>query len=838
VLRFALNGLRARPARTAMTALAIVLGVTLVAGTLIFADTIHRQLSLAFGDAERGAAVIVSGRSQLGDGGVQPPTVPARVLARIQGLPGVALAEGQIFDSASLVAADGRVLGADLGHPRAVSYLGPPFQALPLVRGRPPVGAHDVVVDEYTAQKQRYRLGERIAIATELPAERFTVVGVVRFRGSRLVAFSLPTAQRLFSKAGAFDRVAVAAAPGFAATALVREIRPLLEPQLVVRTAGAEAIREERDASSALWPLTRALLALGLVAIVVGAFVVFNVFSITVAQRTHELAVLRMVGASGRGLLALVVGEALLLGALAAAAAIGLGVALVAAIRALFTALGHGLPQGSIVVEPRTVAVCLAVGVGVTTLAGMLPARRAMRTSPIAAVRDDVSLQPASRSGRLAWLALLLCAAGLGLTLECIVAGAGVPLAVVAAALLIGGVALAIPHLLPRAVRFAAWPLERMTRLTGRIARENTARNPARAGASVASLMVGLALVVFVTIFSVEARAAIRSFVARSFAGDLAITGRTGSAQIPAGAARAVAAVPGVAVASVLKRSQATVRGAGRQSANGIDTQTLDSVYRFEWVSGDDSLLGFLGPNGALVERDLARRANLHVDDRFSATTPAGQAVELTVRGIYKDNALLPGFTIDGPSFTDLFHQQRARRILVKLAAGADLLAAQSAIRAALAGYPDARVHSEHQLADQEASRLDPIVYLFYALLAVSVIVALCGIAGTLALQIHERTRELGVLRALGLSRRSVRRLVRYESAITAAIGSALGLLLGVLLAAVVTASLANRDLPFELPWLRLAELLALALALGVLAATLPARRAARLDVLAAIAYE
>jgi putative ABC transport system permease protein len=281
------------------------------------------------------------------------------------------------------------------------------------------------------------------------------------------------------------------------------------------------------------------------------------------------------------------------------------------------------------------------------------------------------------------------------------------------------------------------------------------------------------------------------------------------------------------------------VPGAGTRTANGIDPQTVLDVYRFDWVTGSNDTLGLLGPGGALVERRLADKLHVHVGTHFLGIAPSGRQIELTAMGIYKDQALLGGYTVGLTTFNDVYRQSRAQEILVKLTPGADATRVERAVNRSLsATFPEAHAQSQQQLKDDQASRLNSVLYLFYALLMLSVLVSLFGIVNTLTLSIHERRRELGMLRAVGMSRRQVRRVIRYESVITAAIGAVLGLVLGLFFAGVVTASLTDQGIEFAIPWGQLVALLIVALLLGVLAAVGPARRAARLDVLESIAYE
>ncbi|HWH12700.1 MAG TPA: FtsX-like permease family protein [Solirubrobacteraceae bacterium] len=845
MIRVTLRGIAARRLRSALTAAAVLLGVTMIAGTLVLNDTIDRAVSRAVTTAARGSDAVVSGRAptDIASTNTAAPKVPQSLLARIQRLKEVERAQGEIADVAEIVRRDGTTVSLGAGGTRAFSYVGPPFQALTIVAGRPPVSAHDVVIDQATASALHLRLKQRIAIATERPKEIFRVVGFMKFGGAGqlgtiLMAFSLPTAQHLFLKPGEFDYVDVAGRPGISPDALVAKIAPLLPPRLIVRTAADQARQDTARIFDQLSFLTHALLAFGLIAVFVGAFVIFNTFSITVTQRTSELGLLRTLGASRRQLLGSVLVEALVIGVVGSALATALGFVSAAGIRALLTGVGLQLPSTSPVLELRTVIVSMGVGILVTGLAALVPALRATRVPAIAAMRDGTRLTPSVLSSAVPWLALGLGVVGLLLTVNGLVAGHGVGETAAGAVGLTLGIAILTPKLIPLAARAAGIPFERSTALTGRLARENAARNPGRTAATASALTVGLALVVFVTIFAAETRSAIREVVAHSFAGDLAVTNQDGYSPIPVAVAQAVAAVPGVEVTSVLKRSDAQIENAGSQSVNGIDTQTIGAVYTFTWVSGNDSLLGFLGPNGALVENTLAQKADLQVGSHFETTTPAGKVTDLTVRGIYRDRDLLPGFAVSLPTFNDLFHELRANRVLVKVNAGANVVQVQRAVNNALAPFPEARALDEQELQTLEANSLNSILSLFYALLAISVFVSVFGIVNTLQLSIHERRRELGVLRALGASRRAVRRMVRYESVITATIGGALGLALGIFFAAVVTASLDEEGLHFQLPWLPVVGLLAVAVVLGVLAAIGPARRASRLDVLGALAYD
>jgi putative ABC transport system permease protein len=841
-----LHGMWARRVRSALTLLAVLLGVTMIAGTFVFTDTINRSFGDIFRHAARGADAVVSGAGADRNVSNQAPTAPATLVARLAHLPGVAHAEGQISDSASLVARNGRVVNTGGAPTLALSYMHAPFQALVISAGRAPAGPDEVAIDQATAAEQHVRLGQRVQVAAQGPVRAFTLVGFVRFGnasvgGATFLVFDLPTAQRLFLKQGRVDSILLQAAPGVSPAALVRRVAPLLGgPTLQVRTAAAQVRRDTNQIAQQVGFITDALLVFGFLAVLVGAFVIFNTFSITVAQRTREFGMLRTLGATRRQVLGSVVAEGLAIGVTGAVAGVALGLLTADGISALFKAAGAKLPSTSPVLESRTIIVGLAVGIGVTLAAALAPALRATRVPPVAALREG-ELPPRARLAFLGpWIAVLILAGGIVLTLIGGPGGGGLSTAVVGALLVIAGLAFLGPQIVIPAARAAGWPMERLTAVVGRLARENAMRNPGRTATTAGALMVGLGVALFLAIFANGARVSIRDVIARSFTGDLAIVNRDGSSPIPVAAADAAGAVSGVQATSVFKQADAKVLGAGSGfvHAHGIDPATIGYVYHFNWAQGSDDVVGLLGPLGALVERRLADRAHLIVGSTFTVRNRAGQFMPLFVRGIYRDRALLDGFVVGLPAFTGLFQERRASLVLVKLAPGVDRARVQRMLIGALSAYPIVIARSQRQLADDEAGRLNTVLALFYGLLAMSLVVSLFGIVNTLTLSVYERTRELGVLRAVGMSRRQVRRLVRYESVITAAIGAALGLALGVFFAAVVASALSDQSFEFAIPWGQLVLLIAITLVLGVLAAVAPARRAARLDVLAAIAHE
>ena len=406
------------------------------------------------------------------------------------------------------------------------------------------------------------------------------------------------------------------------------------------------------------------------------------------------------------------------------------------------------------------------------------------------------------------------------------------------AVILILGIALISPRFVKPAARIVAAPVERTTKLVGRLARENSTRHPGRTAVTSAALMIGLALVVFVTIFANGLRASVSDLIDRTLAGDIAVLHEDGFTPIPADVAPAVADVDGVAAVSPIRDTQTQVKGiSDTKFTHAIDPATIGQVYNFDWEEGSQQSLDELGSDGVLLEEAIATAGDFKVGDEMDITGPSGE-VTLTVRGIYKDDALLGGITMGAAPFDQLAEQKRLSSVLVATEQGASVPAVQRRVTQALAAFPEARARSQQELKDENADQINQLLGLFYALLAMSVIISAFGIVNTLTLSIFERTRELGLLRAVGMTRRDVRRMVRYESVITAVFGALLGLVLGIFFAFVVIQALEGEGITFSLPIGQIFSLLIFAIVVGIVAAIFPARRASRLDALRAIAYE
>ncbi|MDQ4082307.1 MAG: ABC transporter permease [Actinomycetota bacterium] len=856
MIRFSLRGLAGRKFRAVLTAIAIVLGVAMISGTLVLTDTIDRAFDRIFVQSYAGTDAVVSAAASdisfEGESASAPP-IPDDILQQVRAVPTVDAAVGGVFEESAVKILDAEgdpiVKNAPtfgFGLDASVAR----FNPLELKEGRWPSGPNEVVIDSGTAEDEGYEVGGRVSVATLAPVREFELVGVARYGGvdslggATFAVFDVPTAQRLLDREGKLDAISVAAKGGTSPEELVRDLKQAL-PQTVQVKTGVEQADEDSDEVALFVTFIRYfLLTFGAIALFVGAFVIFNTLSITVAQRTRELATLRTIGASRRQVLGSVMLEALVIGAVASVVGLFLGLALAKGLNALFKALELELPTTGLVFSPRTVVVSLLVGMLVTLLAGLAPAVRATRVPPISAVREGATL-PSSRLARfwpyVAVVLVALAVALLGYSLfadDVDTAQRLLSIAVGVLALFIG-VALLSPRLVRPLASVVGWPARRMGGAAGRLAQRNSRRNPGRTAATAASLMIGIALVTFVAVLAAGMRDSNRDAIESQIRADLIITSEDGYTPFVAGASDAARTSPQAEVVTDVREELAKVAGSGRD-VSGIDPDRITAGYDFKWKDGSDAVLAQLGRNGAIVAENFAEDKNLAVGDSFPLLAPGGKRTTLQVKGIYEPPPFYPllgAVTVSKATFDSVFESKQNRFTFVNVP-GAPNEAAKRSVERAVEKYPDARVQTREEWIDKEDREFQQFLSMLYILLALSVIVSVFGIINTLVLSVFERTRELGMLRAVGMTRRQVRRMIRHESVITALIGAALGLPLGVFLAALMTRALDQFDVQFKIPTTQLVVFAVVAILVGILAAIVPARRAARLNVLNALQYE
>jgi putative ABC transport system permease protein len=862
-----LRGFAQRKVRALLTGIAIALGVALMAGTYILTDTINHAFAEVFASSYKNKAVVVTAKQALGRGtGAQAAEMNEATLARVRTVPGVAAAAGDISTQGTLFTEGGKRLNNGAA-PTLIAALQPPrFESFTAAKGHLPRVAGEVAIDQSTAAREHLALGQRIVVAGRAPARTYTLAGIAKFAGSEsfggasVALLTVGQAQYVADKQGQYDSINVAAGSGVAPAQLAASVRAALPNTLTVRTGAQEAANQTAELEEALGPLRTFLLVFAYVALVVGAFIIFNTFSITVSQRTREFGLLRTLGASRGQLMRSVVEEGLLLGVGGAVLGLFGGIALAPALNGLFKAFGADLPDNGTVLQSRTVIVSLLVGILVTVLAGLLPAMRATRVPPVAAMREGVTIPPPPLPTRrmlvIRFLLGLVVVIALGLVLG---KGLGLVLVILLVAraarlwvrLRRGGERPARHYRVVPALAGAIGWLVSWRGITGRLARENSVRQPGRTLVTALALTVGLGLVTFISVLATSTKATIDAAVHRSFAGNLIIQNTQTQGGVPAGIAPVVRRVGGVGTVTAVAFTKGTVRdlskpGApvieetGRQTA--IEPVSFAQMYKPEWDQGSQATLASLQSDGTIISKKFASAHHLAVGAQLSVLTPASQVVRLTVRGVVKEEVLglLSNLTITRSLARAAFGQREDGVVFATYAPGADEAATRSQIDRFLHGsFPQARTQTPAQFTHEQSNRVNTLLVLVYVLLALSVLVSLFGIVNTLILSIYERTHELGMMRAIGTSRRQVREMIRYESLITALIGGVLGLVIGLVGAVLVTKlALSGAGYVLSVPVATLVLLLIAAALAGLLAAQLPARRAAKLDVLSALTSE
>ena len=850
--KVAVRGLLARKVRAALTATAILLGVMMIAGTYVLTDTINASFDDIFQAASEGIDVKVTPHEtvELDDEG-EPLPLDASVLEQVKAVPGVQAASGNIFDDIAILGDDGKAVSS--GAPMFAASVPPDrFSPFAYPEGRAPRSDGEVAVDKFTAEREKFEIGESIRLAGEEGARSYRVVGVAKFGdvesfgGASLAIVTLGEAQRLTGNTGKFSDIDVAAEPGTSAEQLRDSLKAALPADAVdVRTGTEQAAQDSADSRDDLGFLRTALLAFALISLFVGSFIIFNTFSITVAQRTREFGMLRTLGASRRQVLTSVLSEALAIGLVASVAGIVGGVGFAKAIQALFKAIGFDLPAAGTVIETRTIVVSLVIGMVVTLLASISPAVRATRVSPLEALHEGVTGGPRKESRLRTVLSFGITAIGVGVILLGLFgtddSDDALSLLALGVFLVFLGVGLLARRLVRPLASVLGTPIERVRGITGRLARENSMRNPARTAVTAASLMIGLALVTFVTVFAAGLKKGTENTIDQNFAGDIVLQHTDGFSGIPAAAGELVRDVPGVKTVSPWRTSNALVQGMeGTKYVTGLDPASANEVFTFEWKQGSPDTLAGLGPRQAIADKAFADKNDVEVGDTLRVTTPTRKKLEFEVVGTIKDNADFVGdFIVPVAVVTEGFGQKQDSVALAALEPGADVKAVRAEIDRRLEErFPTVESLNQKEIKERQAEQFQTVLFLFYGLLSLAIVVSIFGIVNTLVLTIHERTRELGLLRAVGMSRRQVKRIVRYESVITALIGTVLGSALGVFFAFIISRPIADEGFVLVLPIASLIVFFVLAVMAGVLAAVPPARRAAKLDVLEALAYE
>jgi putative ABC transport system permease protein len=843
MFRATLKSVLSRKLRLILSGLAVILGVMFVSGAFVLTDTLGRSFDNLFATVFSSTDLEVQPKS---DQKGEPAFIPESVLTQVRGMSGVADARGMAWsDGARVIGSNGKVVSS-FGPPRLGGNWTGENDLLQLRQGRGPQADNEIAVNAALAKAAGIKIGDQVGVLTLQPRKTFTLVGIFGYSGNRdtlggsqVVLFTLPVAQELMlGEKGVYSSIDVTAASGVTAEQLRTNVRTALGTGYEIKTAKELQEQTASDIKQGLDFFNKILLGFAAVALFVGIFLILNTFSIIVAQRTRELALMRAIGASRRQMIGSVLIEATVIGLVASVLGLAAGFGIGLLMAYVFGHIGgSNLEMPAVAMPPAAIISAFTVGILVTVVAALLPALRASRIPPVAALQEassgDRPLTRITISGAVIGAAGSVLLA-IGLTGN---AGSNTLWAILGGILIsFIGVALLTP-LISRPVvallgRLFSWSVP------GKLGRLNSGRNPRRTAITAAALMVGLALITGVNVILTSATTSVHALVDQQVKADLVISGE-GSGNGPVTFDKSVldraAAIPGVRSVVGGYFSGATING---------DRQGLDAITETqEWaqmlsIHAAEGSLATPGPGQILVDVDRARQLNLHVGSTVTVELPRGGAHTMTITGTYAKNDLWAGWIV-GPDTVRDFRIQQPALAFLRLAPGANAAAIKGQVNALLADSPEVTVADRSDYIKQQEAEAGSILTMIQVLLALAILIAVLGIINTLALSVIERTRELGLLRAIGLGRVQVMRMITVEAVVISVFGALLGLAVGSGLGAAVVRALKNEGFThLAFPWQQMGVYLALAGLVGVVAAVLPAIRAARTNVLAAIAHE
>lgn len=851
MLQTTVKSLLAHKRRLFTTALAVALGVAFLAGTLVLNATIGRTLDDLFGDLYRRADGIVRSEAAFNgpqNTGQQRGRFDASLLDRVRGVDGVDVAQPMVWGYTRLIGKDGEPLGnPDMGPPTLGTNWIESAALNPFVLdpgGRAPAMDDEVVIDARTAKEGDFKVGDVATVLLQGPPQQVRIVGTAKLgtteglAGATYVMFTQRAAERMVAQPGRLDEIQLKAKSGVSQAELVRRVRAVVPAGLEVLTGEAMVKEVQSEVERMMSFFETFMLVFAVIAMVVLAFMIFNTFSITVAQRTRENGLLRALGASRRQVLGSVVIEATIIGSLASVIGVVLGIGVAVLLKGLLAVMGMDIPTTGTVVGRGTVVMSLVAGVVVTVLASVSPARKAAKVPPIAAMHAETIGSTGYGSKERVIVGLVILGLGVTSLLFGLLGSAGNALAYVGLGMLLVFLGVSV---LGRTVslplsRVIGWPLPRVRGTSGQLARENAMRNPKRTASSAAALMIGVGLVGFITIMASSTRASVSATVDRAFTGDFVVTSGAGmmGGLDPSFTAR-VGRLPEIEAATGLRMGSAQVDGSVTMIV-AVDPKTAFDIYDVKPRSGSPS---DLGADAIAVFEDVAREKNLTVGDTIPVLFATTGEKQMRVALIYGENRPAGDYFLGVAAYEANFGNNYDTQVFIKRAQSVSVGSALAAVKNIATEYPGAKVLDQTGYKAEQARGVNQILALVYVLLALAIVIALLGIGNTLALSIFERTRELGLLRAVGMTRQQLRSTVRWESVIIALQGTALGLVIGVFFGWALVQALGDEGIDqFSLPILELGRVVIIAALAGVFAAIRPARRAARLNVLQAIASE
>ena len=858
--RVTLRSLWAHKRRLLSTVLAVVLGVSFMAGTFILSTTLDQSFEDLFTQVVEDADAVVQGEllyTNLLDGD-QRANLPADLAAEVADVRGVAAVEPRVSTEGSISV--NRVLGPDgeaIGGGQSATVLeswirSEALSPYELVDGRGPEQPDEVALNVAATEDSGLSVGDRVQVVTSQDRRDYELVGTFSLGAAKSVggaitaAFTLEEAARIAGLDDEVETIYVRADDGVDVDDLIDRISEVVAPgdEVITGAAAADQLSSERQTN--LQFLEMALTIFGAIALLVGIFVISNTFSILIAQRTRELALLRALGASRSQVLGSVLLEAAIIGAVASVLGLLGGLLLAQGVTAGIRASGAQLPSARLVVEPDTILLALVIGVAVTVVASLLPAVRATRVPPLAALRD-VALDRSNLSRpRLVAGVVGLVAGGWWLSAAWRSEGdtSAIPVVGLGAGLVVVGFLVVGPVLAGRSVRLLGGPLRSLRGLTVRLATENASRSPKRTSATASAVLIGVALVVFTAVFAASASTSVRSEVERGFKADFVVSSKAQGLNIvpgiPAGVAEVVRDVEGVALVSPLGFGSVGLQypdgGTASHILNALDPAAVGAIFEPRMEVGD---VADLGDDGVILDRGIVRDHDLRLGDRIVLIGPGGASLDLSLEGVSDDRNLLGLVAVTRRAFAEISEEPVDIQVAGQIEPGADLETVLADLEEAVAGFPSVQVLDREGFIGNLIDQITQYITLIQALLVLSIVTALVGVANTLSLSITERTRELGLLRAVGMDRSGVRALVHWEALLISALGAVVGIAMGLLLSVALVKALQGFGLAvFALPTVGLLVILVATTVLGTLAAVRPARRAAGLSILDAIATE
>ncbi|MEK7292843.1 MAG: FtsX-like permease family protein [Actinomycetota bacterium] len=833
----------ARKGRLFLTSLAIILGTAFLSGTFIFSDTLNRTFDQLFTDVYKDVDAYVRSSNfvEVPFGGEQRARIPVSELDTVLRVPGVSDAVGAISAFARIIGKDGTPVGSDNGPPNFGGIVSERFTGLWNVdSGRLPSGPAEMMMDRASAKAGKFEIGDTVRVNAQSGSREFTLVGIATFGdvsslgGASFALFDQPTASEFLLAPGYVDAFLIQGDGSLSDTELAAKITSALPASAKLETlTGAEISKEEQDQiGQALGFLSTFLTAFSLIALGIGCFVIYNVFSITAAQRLRENALLRAIGASRRQVTSALLVESMVIGFLGSALGFVTGIGLSRGLSALLNVVGVDIPSSGLSIESRTVLITIITGVLVTVLSATIPAWRAGRVPPLAALRDTAIESIGSNQKR---FAIGLVVLGLGIA-ALIAAGAGADIVFLGFGVLFvfTGILVIGPGVAKPVALWLGGPIEKIRGVTGAMARQNAARNPKRTARTAAPVLIGVALVTAFTAFAASVKSEIRDTIGSQFRGDYAVSApHNGFGGLSPTLVDELGTLPQVAQATGLGMATIKIDGKG-EFVQTIDPSTTRGLFDLEMIRGNQQSLT---TDGILVSESRVTSKKWTVGTQIDMVLVDGTEKKLVIQGTFRPSGFIGSYVVHRDVFAGTNNSRFDNVIYLKLEDGVNMTQAHDVLAAATTARGLGELQSRDEFIDSQSGQVNQILGLIYGLLALSVVIAIVGIVITLLLSVFERQREIGLLRAIGMTRSQVRTTVRWESVITSMFGAVVGVVLGIVMGVVLIAVLADDGISaFSLPVNGTVVILMLSFVIGVLAAIYPARRATKVEIMQAIA--